>query len=75
MIPTARGRIGTQTWFGDYSMRDTHNAVSSDLAALTVGDLLGQHGHLEDFEPEPLCAGRLADLLPVQRCYRFVDQP
>lgn len=49
--------------------------VGSALTALTIGDLDGRHGHLEDFEPEPVCAGPLTELVTVRRTYVFNDGP
>lgn len=45
--------------------------TDDETGQLTIADLLGYHGHLEDFEPEPLCAGPLVEIFPVRRAYRF----
>jgi hypothetical protein len=45
-----------------------------DLASLLIADLDGHHGHLEDLDHiEEQNFGLLADLVPVQRAYRFED--
>jgi hypothetical protein len=46
-----------------------------ELIALTLADLDGRHGHLEDFEPIPLGTEEPIYQLPVQRAYRFEDPP
>lgn len=49
--------------------------TSNPLIVLTVADLDGRHGHLEDYEPEPECAGPLTELVPIHRTYVFRDDP
>jgi hypothetical protein len=49
--------------------------AGNPLTDITVADLEGRHGHLEDFEPEPACAGLLTALVPIQRAYVFRDDP
>ena len=49
--------------------------ASAAMTELVIADLDGRHGHLEDFEPVPLCAGRLAELLPIEHRYVFEDAP